>query len=400
MAIVKSVSVTTLVIRNGDCMEKDDKVESDFDSMEMPESKEMWVDRYEPNTLDDIVGQKIAISALKQMAKSGLVTHMIFAGPPGVGKTTAAKCFAIEALGSAWKDNFEIYNASSADRGIDFVRGTKEFEGRGIVDSAATQAVNAPFKIIFLDEADGMTPDAQNALRGTMKTYSKACVFILACNYLNKVIAPIARSRCSMFKFDSIGYDDVVERLRYIVNCEKVAVSDSVIDVIARSAKGDLRGSINWLQVAQAEIEHGMSEEMVLHGFAVFKPVETSMIVADAIDGHLLKVRNTVDAMLTHGSSAQEILDSLSYEVVEKNLDDKFRADILRMIADASGRINDGSPERIQLNAIFATMAASGFRGHTKSGNGRANQPNESVYEDETPASNAPVKAVPFKIKK
>lgn len=374
-------------------MENDVKKDVDFDSMEMPEAKEMWVDRYEPNKLDDIVGQKLVVAALKQMAKSGLVTHMIFAGPPGVGKTTAAKCFAIESLGSAWKDNFEIYNASSEDRGIGFVRGS-------LLESASTQSVNAPFKIIFLDEADGMTSDAQNALRGTMKTYSHNCVFILACNYLNRVIAPISRSRCSMFKFDSIGYDDVVERLKYIVNSESVAVSDSVIDVIARSAKGDLRGAINWLQVAQAQIEHGMSEEMVLHGFTVFRPVETSLLVTDAIDGHLLKVRNTVDAMLTHGSSAQEILDSLSYEVVEKNIDDKFKGDVLRMIADASGRINDGSPERIQLNAIFATMAASGFRGHAKNGNSRPSQADESAFEQPSQVSNAPIKAVPFKMKK
>lgn len=366
-------------------MADDDKSESeveevDFDSMELPEGKEMWVDKYEPIDLADIVGQKNVVAALTQMAKSKLVSHMIFAGPPGIGKTTAAKCFARAVLGPGWRNNFEEYNASSEERKIGFVR-------KELVESASTEAIGAPFKIIFLDEADGMTPDAQNALRGTMKRYSENCVFVLACNYLNKVISPISRSRCSLMKFDSISKEDVIKRLKYILNSEGKVVKDNVIEVIALASKGDLRGAINWLQVAQAQIEHGMTDEMVIHGFTAFKPVDTSILVSDALDGNLIRVRNSLDALLMHGTSSQEILDSMSYEIVDMKIEESLKGEVLRMIADASSSINNGAPERIQFNAIFATIAASHFKGNVR-------RKGETKVPQDTPPEGGEGKAV------
>ena len=368
----------------------DNDSDDDFDSMEIQEGKDMWVDKYEPKKLEDMVGQKNVVHALMQMAKTKLVTHMLFAGPAGVGKTTAAKCFAIELLGDTWKSNFEVFNASSEDRGIDFVR-------TDLKRSASTQAVGAPYRIIFLDEADGMTPDAQNALRGTMKQFSNSTIFILACNYMNRIITPISRSRCSLFRFESIGRDDVIGRLNHILAKENTYLSQDIINTIADATKGDLRGAINWLQVANAQIEHGLTEDVVLSGFSVFKSVDISSLINNAIDGNLVSVRNLVDGFLVRGVSAQEILSSISYQVVDMDIDLKLCADILRMVAVASARINDGSPERIQFNSIFAAIAASHFR----NGVDRvSNTQNRVSVDDNNSRVSIPdgIKPTPFKI--
>ena len=372
---------------------KNEEVESDFDSMEMPESKEMWVKKYAPVELEDIVGQGNVVAALKQMAETKLASHMLFTGPAGIGKTTAAKCFAMRVLGTAWRDNFEEYNASSEERKIGFVR-------KELVESASTEAVNAPFKIIFLDEADGMTPDAQQALRGIMEKYPDNCIFIFACNFVNKIISPISKSRCAMFKFSVISKDDIVKRLKYILDCEGKIVKDNVLGVIADASKGDLRGAINWLQVAQAQIENGVTEEMVIEGFVAFRPVDTTILVNDALSGNLIKVRNAVDTMLMHGTSAQEVLSSMSYEIVEMKVEESLKGEVLRMIAEASGRVNNGAPERAQFNAIFATIAASHFKGGARYGNGNKRKPSEQPVEEDVEVVIPEGKPKPFKIKK
>jgi replication factor C small subunit len=317
---------------------------------------EMWVDKYEPQTLGDIVGHKSIISALKEMVKSILVPHMIFAGPAGVGKTTAALCFARDILGDGFQDNFFEINASSKDRGIDFIR-------EELVAIVQNKAINAPFKIVLLDEVDGMTKDAQNALRGTMKTYASNAVFILCCNYKNRVIDPIANSRCALFRFGKIDDIDIDKRLRYILAKENRFVSDEILKVLVDGSRGDMRAAINRLQVASSQLDSGLEQANVKKSFDAWKAVDISVMMGYATRGNLSGASKEIDKMLLDGIDCQEILSAFSDEIITTDVFDvKAKGDILGMIAEANYRIEMGSSERIQFNAILSAMAANIFR--------------------------------------
>ncbi len=161
---------------------------------------EIWTEKYRPKSLTEVIGQEKIVSRLKAFVKTKSVPHCLFAGSAGIGKTTCALALAKDLYGEHWKQNFLETNASD-ERGINVVRSK-------IKDFARTAPLNAPFKIIFLDESDALTSEAQQALRRTMEKYSNTCRFILSCNYSSKVLEPI-QSRTAVFRFNRLTDDDV-----------------------------------------------------------------------------------------------------------------------------------------------------------------------------------------------
>jgi len=162
----------------------------------------------------------------------------LFAGRQGTGKTTSAIALAKDLFGEQWKSYFIEINASD-DRGIDVVR-------KKIKEYARQRIIGSDFKIIFLDESDNMTSDAQDALRRTMEKYRKQCRFILSCNYPQKIIPPIA-DRCFTMRFRKISPDDMKELLQKIIKEEDIPISDSAIDLLAKLSDGSMRKAVTTL---------------------------------------------------------------------------------------------------------------------------------------------------------
>lgn len=178
---------------------------------------------------------------------------MLFYGPPGTGKTSTVLALAKELYGPELMKSRVLELNASDERGIAIVREkVKDFARIAISNPSAnsiSQYPCPPYKIIILDEADSMTQDAQSALRRTMETYSRITRFCLICNYVTRIIDPLA-SRCSKFRFKPLNEGSARERLEMIAGKEGVVYETGVIDTLIRVSDGDLRKAITYLQSA------------------------------------------------------------------------------------------------------------------------------------------------------
>ncbi|GMF76182.1 unnamed protein product [Aspergillus oryzae] len=179
---------------------------------------------------------------------------MLFYGPPGTGKTSTILALAKSLFGPAlYRSRILELNASD-ERGIAIVREkVKDFarvqlsHPTGVDKSYFEKYPCPPFKIIILDEADSMTQDAQSALRRTMETYSKITRFCLVCNYVTRIIEPLA-SRCSKFRFKPLDNSAAGDRLAQIAKLENLELEDGVVDKLIQCSDGDLRRAITYMQ--------------------------------------------------------------------------------------------------------------------------------------------------------
>jgi replication factor C small subunit len=307
-----------------------------------------WVEKYRPQTLDEVVGQDHIILRLKRYVKEGSLPNLMFTGSAGVGKTTTAIALAKEVLGEYWRQNFLELNASDA-RGIDTVR-------NDIKSFSRLKAVGSPFRIIFLDEVDNMTKDAQHALRREMEMYTKTSSFILSCNYSSKIIDPI-QSRCAIFRFAPVKGHQIIGRLEYIAKSENLNISKGAIESIVYFAEGDVRRAVNILQ-ASASLDEEITEDNIHDVVSKAKPKDVRKIVNKALDGDFLSARELLrDVMVVQGTSGEDMVTQIYQEVSRMVLEERIREDIyinlIESIGETDYRIREGSNPRIQLEALL-----------------------------------------------
>ncbi len=318
--------------------------------MELP-----WTEKYRPNNLKDIVGQKEIVARLAAYVTSKEMPHMLFAGPAGVGKTTAAMAMARQLFGDLSYDFLEL-NASD-ERGIDIMRSKSQQrnDATSIKDFARTRPIIGDFKIIFLDEADALTSDAQTALRRTMEQYTATCRFILSCNYSSKIIDPI-QSRCAIFRFTRLAKEEVIGYLEKILKKEGIKYEDSGLEAVMYVSEGDMRRATNTLQSA-ATLGH-VTEETVYAITSRAKPEDIAQLLTLALSAKFIEARNLLDKlMLNVGLSGEDILLQMNREVMNIDAPDKAKVRIIDHIGEANFALVEGANERIQLEALLARLA-------------------------------------------
>ncbi len=314
--------------------------------------EELWIEKYRPKKLSDVIGQADIMERLKAYVEARNLPHIIFAGPAGTGKTTSAIALARELFGDVWTQNFSELNASD-ERGIDVVRGRiKEF--------ARTAPIgNVPFKIIFLDEADALTGDAQTALRRTMEKYSGACRFILSCNYSSKLIEPI-QSRCTVFRFRPLKEPDVKKYIRRIAGAEDLKIADDAVDALIYIGGGDLRKITNSLQTAAA-FSTTIDADSLYKITATARPEDVKKLMETALKGGFIEARNVLDELLiTYGMSGEDVIKQVHSAVFDLTVPDEMKVRLVDKIGEIEFRMVEGSNERIQLEALLAHLCVVG----------------------------------------
>ena len=313
---------------------------------------EIWTEKYRPKTLDEVVGQKSITDRLKGYVEAKNMSHLMFAGSPGTGKTTCALALARSMYGDSWRGNFIELNASD-DRGIDVVRGK-------IKDFARTAPVDgAEFKIIFLDESDALTNDAQGALRRTMEKYSKTCRFILSCNYSSKIIDPI-QSRCAVFRFRPLSNEDIREYLERICREENLEVEEGALDALVYIARGDMRRAVNTLQTADS-LGVPISVDVISKVSGSANEEEIMGILTSALAGRFTEASSKLDkVMIDYGLSGQDIIRQMHSQIFKLSVDTESKVKLIDKTGEIEFRIIEGSNEKIQLEALLAYMVLIG----------------------------------------
>ncbi|MCW1301703.1 MAG: replication factor C small subunit [Candidatus Parvarchaeota archaeon] len=311
---------------------------------------DLWIEKYRPNTFDDILGQRDTVEKLKAMADRKEVQHMILSGPPGVGKTTSAIVLAKTLFGSQWSHNFMELNASD-DRKLSVIQGkVKEF--------ARSKPIDAPFKIILFDEADSLTQEAQQALRRMMEEYSGTCRFIFSVNYQNNIIEPI-QSRCAIFRFKSLSEEEVYRFIDNIAATEEIKVDEDAKKALFYVSRGDLRALVNLMQ-SLSTVSKKIEADVIYKSSGAVNIDKLRKAIELALSGDYLGAKALISSFIEEGIGPRELISEV-FDIITSSdikIDEKKRGYVIEKLAEAEYRIVEGATPFIQLQSFFAFLSS------------------------------------------
>ncbi len=320
----------------------------------MDDEHAMWTEKYRPATFDDIRGHGDIVRRVKAFVQQRNLPHLLFSGPAGVGKTSLALVIARALYGNDWRQSFLELNASD-ERGIDVIRVK-------VKDFARTRALSeVPFKVIYLDESDALTREAQQALRRTMEMYTRTARFVLSCNYSSKIIDPI-QSRCAIFHFKPLKKADVTAIIDTITGKEGLRVADDAKEALYQISGGDCRRVENILQSA-AVLEKEVTAETIYTIASAAQPKEVVEALELALRQDFLAARDKLlQTMLEHGLSGLDLIKQLQRQIWNLHIDDRVKVALIEKCGEMEFRMSEGSDEFVQLEAFLAAVMLAGAK--------------------------------------
>jgi replication factor C small subunit len=280
------------------------------------------------------------------------IPHLLFAGPAGTGKSSLAIIIAKELFGDKYKENFLELNASDS-RGIDVIR-------QEVKNFARTKSIGkVPFKVIFLDEADALTREAQQALRRTMENFTTTCRFVLSCNYSSKIIDPI-QSRCAIFRFKMLEKRDIEKVIKRIAETEKLEVDEQATTSLYEASEGDCRRVINLIQ-STASISTKLTKDLISTIVAAAKPSDIKVVLEYALSGDFVQSKEKLlDIMLRESISGQDIIKAIQKEIWNLQIEPEIKVRLTEKTGEIEFRLVEGSDEFIQLESLLASFVLAG----------------------------------------
>ena len=306
----------------------------------------MFVEKYRPKDFHEVKGQEKIVERVKAFIETKNMPHLLFSGPAGIGKTTLSLIIGNKLFGEDKSSLFLELNASD-ERGIDVVRNK-------VKDFARTRAIkDVPFKVIYLDECDSLTKDAQQALRRTMETYSNTCRFILSCNYSSKIIDPI-QSRCTVFRFKPLTFENMKEIIHEISEKEGLQVTEDAGEALYEISNGDVRKLENTLQSCSV-VAKEITKDLVYEVASAARPKEVKEVLDLSVKGFFADARTLLlKTMLNHGLSGVDIIKQIQREILSLDVEDAKKMRMIEKCGEAEFRLVEGSDEYVQLEALIA----------------------------------------------
>ncbi|MBI3036317.1 replication factor C small subunit [Candidatus Woesearchaeota archaeon] len=314
----------------------------------------LWAEKYRPSSFRDMIGQEDVVKRLEAFVKHQNLPHLLFAGPPGVGKTSMALVIAKQLYKGDWRQNIIELNASD-ERGIDIIR-TK------VKDFARTKSIGqVPFKMCILDESDSLTREAQQALRRTMENYTSTCRFVLLANYSSKIIEPI-QSRCAVFRFKPLSDSEIIKIIETVAAAENLVVGDKARKALIEVSEGDCRKLENVLQSC-AVMSSAITEDLIYAIASVARPKEVKEVIELAFSNNFQKARDKLlETMLAHGLSGLDIIKQLQKEVLDSAIEPKKKLALVEKCGEIEFRMSEGADEFVQLEALLSQIALAGLK--------------------------------------
>ncbi|GAB4844153.1 Subunit of heteropentameric Replication factor C (RF-C) [Ancistrocladus abbreviatus] len=310
-----------------------------------------WVEKYRPHSLADVAAHRDIVDTIDRLTSENRLPHLLLYGPPGTGKTSTILAVARKLYGNQFHNMILELNASD-DRGIDVVR-------QQIQDFASTQSFSfgtkSHVKLVLLDEADAMTKDAQFALRRVIEKYTKNTRFSLICNHVNKII-PALQSRCTRFRFAPLDSVHVTERLKHVIEAERLDVTESSITALVRLSNGDMRKALNILQSTHMASQQ-ITEEAVYLCTGNPLPKDIEQISYWLLNESFATSFARISEMKTRkGLALVDIIREVTMFVFKIKMPSDIRVQLINDLADIEYRLTFGCNDKLQLGSLLASF--------------------------------------------